>query len=97
MTVKTITRAIGFAAGLLVLVASGAWARTDCSSLPTSALRTRPCNPQAECLSAIPEDLRGAQADARRKECRRLPTSGVCHGPDTYDPQAECRQQQRRK
>lgn len=97
MTVETITRAVALAAGLLLLVASGTWASADCSSLPASALRTRPCNPQEECFNAIPKDLKGAQADARRKECSRLPTSGVCHGPETYNPQAECRQQQRKK
>lgn len=71
-------------------------ADNHCDSLPTSALRTRPCNPQEECLKAIPKDAKDPQLEARKKECSRLPTSGVCHGPETYNPQAECRAQKKK-
>lgn len=87
----------GCAVALLVLGAAAvASADSHCDSLPTSALRTRPCDPREECLKAIPTDMKGPQLDARRKECSRLPTSGVCHGPDTYNPQAECRAQKQK-
>lgn len=78
-------------------LATVASARTECDRLPTSALRARPCNPQEDCLKAIPKDAKGGQLEARRKECNRLPTSGVCHGPESYNPQAECREPQRKK
>jgi hypothetical protein len=90
-------RAAGIAVGVLLGSATLASAAADCGSLPTSALRTRSCNPQAECLAAIAKDAKPEEAEARRKQCSRLPTTGVCHGPETYNPQAECRQQQRRK
>jgi hypothetical protein len=97
MTKQAIARAVRMAAGLTLIIAGTAWAKGDCSSLPPSALRTRSCNPQAECLKAIPKDLKGRQAEARRKECSRMPEKGVCHGPDTYNPQAECREGPRKR
>jgi hypothetical protein len=93
----TIRRAFSMAGGTIALAATLAWASADCSSLPTSALRERTCNPQQECFNAIPKNAKGPQLEARRKECSRLPTTGVCHGPDTYNPQAECRAPQRKK
>jgi hypothetical protein len=68
----------------------------SCDALPRSALRTRACNPQQECLKAIPKGVADAALAGRRKECERLPTSGLCHGPEAYDPQAECRAQGKR-
>lgn len=70
-------------------------ASNHCDALPRSALKTRPCNPQAECLAKVPRDAKGPAREARQRECSRLPTSGVCHGPDRYDPQAECRERRK--
>jgi hypothetical protein len=66
-------------------------AAEKCESLPRSALKTRTCSPQAECIRTIPRDLQGAARAAREKECSRLPDAGVCYGPDRYDPQSDCR------
>jgi hypothetical protein len=39
------------------------------------------CNPQAECLARA-AGLKGAAADAARRDCSRMPTQGTCFGPD---------------
>jgi hypothetical protein len=44
------------------------------------------CNPQAECLARASR-LQGAAADAARRDCSRMPTSGTCFSPD--DTQAD--------
>ena len=72
-------------------------AKADCEALPKSALKTRSCNPQAECRASIPNRLRGQARERRERDCERLPNEGVCHGPDRYDPQADCRTTQRRR
>lgn len=82
--------------GLVVLALSAgspavAVADKACESLPRSALKTRSCNPQADCLRAIPGELKGGARAAREKECSRLPQAGTCYGPDRYDPQSDCR------
>jgi hypothetical protein len=86
-------------AGLAAAILGGGTALAapplDCAILPTSALQTRPCNPRDECLRTIPGEARGPQLEARRRECSRLPASGVCHGPQTYNPQSECRERKR--
>ena len=41
--------------------------------------------------------LNGPALDSARKDCQRLPTSGTCYGPDTFNPQAECKEQQSSK
>jgi hypothetical protein len=90
-------RAAAFASAVLLFVAtSPAAAANDCDRLPESALKGRACNPQAECMRAIPRELKGAARAQREKECSHLPTAGVCHGPDRYDPQADCRGTRRR-
>jgi hypothetical protein len=66
-------------------------AADSCDALPRSALRPRECNPRQECLRAIPADLKGPAREARERECSRQPASGTCYGPQTYNPQAECR------
>ena len=87
---------IALAAAVLAVGApAAADAAKDCEGLPRSALKTRSCNPQAECRAAIPDGVRGAARERRERECERLPSSGVCHGPDRYDPQADCRRQRR--
>ncbi|MBI2205347.1 MAG: hypothetical protein HYU41_15975 [Candidatus Rokubacteria bacterium] len=79
----------------LVVTPAVSRAANDCDALPRSALKTRTCNPQAECLAKVPRDVKGPAREARQRECSRLPTSGVCHGPDRYDPQAECRERRK--
>jgi hypothetical protein len=69
-------------------------AAQDCASLPTSAPRARACDPQQECLARVEQRLKGAALDVARRDCRRLPTPGTCYGPETYNPQAECRERQ---
>ena len=82
----------------LALTALPAAAQTkDCGSLPTSAQRARTCNPQQECMAQVERTLKGAAVDAARKDCQRLPTGGTCYGPDTYNPQAECRERTTKK
>ena len=44
------------------------------------------CNPQAECLARA-NKLQGPAADAARRDCGRMPTSGTCFSPD--DTQAD--------
>jgi len=64
----------------------------ECGSLPTSAQKAHTCNPQQECVGQVENKLKGSALDAARKDCQRLPTSGTCYGPDTFNPQAECRE-----
>jgi hypothetical protein len=70
---------------------------SDCGALPTSAQKARTCNPQQQCLAQVEGKLTGPALESARKDCQRLPTSGTCYGPDTFNPQAECREQQGRK
>lgn len=44
------------------------------------------CNPQAECLARAGR-LQGPAADAARRDCGRMPTTGTCFSPD--DTQAD--------
>ena len=69
----------------------------DCGSLPTSAQKSRTCNPQQECVAQVESKLKGPALDAARKDCQRLPSSGTCYGPETYNPQAECRERTTKK
>jgi len=69
----------------------------DCGSLPSSAQKARTCNPQQECVAQVEGKLKGAALDSARKDCQRLPTSGTCYGPDTFNPQADCREGQGKK
>ena len=70
---------------------------TDCGALPNSAQKARTCNPQQQCLAQVEGKLKGPALDAARKDCQRLPTSGTCYGPDTFNPQAECKETQSKK
>ena len=70
---------------------------TDCGALPSSAQRARTCNPQEQCLAQVEGKLKGPALEAARKDCQRLPTRGTCYGPDTFNPQAECREAQGKK
>lgn len=81
----------------LALTALPAAAQPDCGALPSSAQRARTCNPQRECLAQVEQQLKGGNVEAARRDCQRLPSSGTCYGPDTFNPQAECRDRQRKK
>jgi len=69
----------------------------DCGSLPTSAQRSHTCNPQQECVAKVESKLKGPALDAARRDCQRLPSSGTCYGPETYNPQAECQERTTKK
>ena len=71
-------------------------AQDRCDRLPASALKERSCSPQEECLRAISAELKGSARANRERECLRLPATGVCLGPDRYDPRAECKDTRRR-
>lgn len=45
-----------------------------------SARKPYPCNPQQECLARA-AGLKGAAAEAAKRDCRRMPTTGTCFGP----------------
>jgi hypothetical protein len=66
----------------------------DCSNLPASAQRARSCNPRQECVAPVEKSLKGPALESARRDCQRLPTGGTCYGPETYSPQAECRERQ---
>ena len=82
------------AATLVLAVGPAAAQPRDCASLPSSAQRARTCNPQAECMGQVEQRLKGSALDAARRDCQRLPTAGTCYGPETYNPQADCRERQ---
>ena len=41
--------------------------------------------------------LAGSTLVSAQEGCRRMPTSGTCYGPETYNPQAECRQREQQR
>lgn len=89
---------LGFVLIAWLVAAPGvADAATDCSSLPKSALKPYPCNPQEQCLRLIPKGLEGRALEAARRDCHRQPAQGICHGPETYNPQAACQSEQQKK
>ena len=87
---------------LLILLASlslaaalpAAGETQDCSSLPASAKKARACSPQQECVAQVERTLKGPALESARRDCQRLPRNGTCYGPETYSPQAECRERQ---
>jgi len=89
--------ALALAAALSIAPAAALAQSRDCDALPTSAQRPRPCNPQQECLAKMQKTLAGQTLVSAQEGCRRMPTSGTCYGPETYDPQAECRRQQQQR
>ena len=44
-----------------------------------------PCNPQKECMARA-AGLKGAAAEAAKRDCRRMPTSGTCYGSSADTP-----------
>jgi len=94
----TMSRVIWSLVAALLLTALPAAAQPpDCSNLPASAQRARTCNPRQECVTQVEQRLKGPAVESGRRDCQRLPTGGTCYGPETYNPQAECRDRQRRK
>jgi hypothetical protein len=69
------------AAGLLLVAAPFAHAagREDGGRKPYS------CNPQKECMARAAR-LKGAAAEAARRDCSRMPTSGTCFGAPVDSP-----------
>jgi hypothetical protein len=43
------------------------------------------CNPQQECLARAAR-LKGAAAEAAKRDCERMPTSGTCFGAPEDTP-----------
>ena len=86
-----------FASLLLAAGLPGVLHAQECSSLPATAQKARTCNPQQECVAKVEQRLKGPALDAARRDCARLPPSGTCYGPETYSPQAECRERQGKK
>ena len=54
-----------------------------------------PCNPQQECLARAAR-LKGAAAEAARRDCSRMPTTGTCYAAPSETP-GDRREQDRRK
>jgi hypothetical protein len=44
-----------------------------------------PCNPQKECMARA-ANLKGAAAEAAKRDCSRMPTSGTCYGSSVDTP-----------
>jgi hypothetical protein len=92
------TRVLVLATAAIALAVLPAAAQPrDCGNLPSSAQKARTCNPQQECVAQVEGKLKGPALESARRDCQRLPTSGTCYGPDTYNPQAECREAQGKK
>jgi hypothetical protein len=45
-------------------------------------------------VAKVEQRFKGGALDTARRDCARLPTAGTCYGPETYNPQAECRERQ---
>jgi len=86
-----------FASLLLAAALPAAAQSQDCSSLPASAQKARSCSPQQECVAKVEQRLKGPALESARRDCARLPASGTCYGPETYSPQAQCRERQGKK
>ena len=64
------------AVGLVVVSAPFAYAAGHDGRKPYA------CNPQKECLARA-ANLKGSAAEAAKRDCARMPTSGTCFGaPD---------------
>jgi hypothetical protein len=94
---KSLTCLLALLVALALTAVPAAAQSKDCGSLPTSAQKSHTCNPQQECVAKVENKLKGPALDAARKDCQRLPSSGTCYGPDTYNPQAECRERTTKK
>jgi hypothetical protein len=71
----------GFAIALLVFTAPFAHA----SGRDSGGRKPYACNPQKECLARA-AGLKGAAAEAAKRDCERMPTSGTCFGAPADTP-----------
>jgi hypothetical protein len=69
------------AVGLLVVSAPFAHA----AGRDDGARKPYPCNPQQECLARAAR-LKGAAAEAAKRDCSRMPTTGTCYGAPADTP-----------
>ena len=70
---------VALAALLVVVPVAQAGGRDDDGRKPY------PCNPQKECLARA-AGLKGAAAEAAKRDCGRMPTSGTCYGAPADAP-----------
>lgn len=82
--------AASIAAALLVAAAPLAHA----SGRDGGGRKPYPCNPQQECLARAAR-LKGAAADAARRDCGRMPTTGTCYGAPADTPADRSRDQKK--
>jgi hypothetical protein len=68
-------------AALLVLTAPVAYA----AGRDNGGRKAYACNPQKECMAAA-AGLKGAAAEAAKRDCSRMPTSGTCFGAPDATP-----------
>jgi hypothetical protein len=71
----------GLAVALLVATAPLAAA----SGRDNGRRQPYPCNPQKECMARA-AGLKGAAAEAAKRDCSRMPTSGTCFGAPADTP-----------
>jgi hypothetical protein len=71
----------GFGIALLVFVTPFAHA----AGRDSGRREPYPCNPQKECLARA-AGLKGAAAEAAKRDCGRMPTSGTCFGAPAETP-----------
>jgi hypothetical protein len=70
---------VALAALLVIAPVAQAGGRGDGDRKPSS------CNPQKECMARA-AGLKGAAAEAAKRDCSRMPTSGTCYGAPTDAP-----------
>jgi hypothetical protein len=70
-----------FAVALLALAAP----LTHASGRDSEGRKPYPCNPQQECMARA-AGLKGAAAEAAKRDCSRMPTSGTCYGAPADAP-----------
>lgn len=75
------TLAAAFTVTLLVVAAPLARA----AGRDESGRKPYPCNPQKECMARA-AGLKGAAAEAAKRDCSRMPTSGTCFGAPVDAP-----------
>jgi hypothetical protein len=75
------TLAAAFTVTLLVVAAPLAHA----AGRDEGGRKPYPCNPQKECMARA-AGLKGAAAEAAKRDCSRMPTSGTCFGASVDAP-----------
>jgi len=69
------------AVALIVVAAPAAYA----AGRDGGARKPYACNPQKECMARV-AGLKGAAAEAAKRDCERMPTSGTCFGAPEEPP-----------